>query len=383
MSEVALNKYCECKAPGFCPRHGIEKTPRKFELCKGLNCRPADWQKYWDAWEAGKQPGQTAAVEKPKIAAEIAAELGAAAVEKRGPLAAGSLGAGDWISRQITRFTGIMPCGGCKGRAATLNEFFRAFFPPDLPPVETVDLGQPVRHFMCHLWPVKGYGAWQWNCDRILAAADLFNGRRIVSIVTSPETDPPEAVMEKLCGFTDEFIIKRNNPHLREVMTWLPMLERLEKYQGETDVTYTCHGKCVRHRLTRDSAAAGGSTIFKWTEAMYDATLAWAAVRPLLEKHATVGAFRRYTAPEHMGWGPWHWTGSFFWFRNRDAFRRNWRFVPQRFYGTEAWPGRLFRPDEAGVLIADNVGDFYLTDAWRPVDPLLQAFREKFTKGSP
>ena len=43
----------------------------------------------------------------------------------------------------------------------------------------------------------------------------------------------------------------------------------------------------------------------------------------------------------------------------RDAYRRNWRYVPQFFYGTESWIGNIFSPDESANVIGDNVGDLY------------------------
>lgn len=243
------------------------------------------------------------------------------------------------------------------------------------PPIETVSLENPRRHLICHLWPVAGHGAWQWNCDRLLENAELFNGRRIVAIATSRETDSASTVMEYLRDFTDQFIVVPNSPKLREVATWISMLERLREYQTEQDVTFACHGKCVRHKIGSDDA---GSTIFRWTAAMYELCLSWPAVRPLLETHATAGAFRRWGIPQRLGWGDWHYSGTFFWFRNRDVFARNWRDVPQRFYGTEAWPGRLFRRHEAGLICCDNVADLYDLNYWvHKIEPQIAAWRSE------
>lgn len=231
-----------------------------------------------------------------------------------------------------------------------------------MPPLDVVSLEHAVRHLTFHLWPVAGYGAWQWNCDWLLRHAELFNGRRIIAIAESAETDRADAVKEYLKGFDAEFIVVPNNTKLREVATWLPMLELLKPYQGISDVTFSCHGKCVRHKLTHESST--GSTIFEWTRLMYETCLDWDAVRPLLERHGTVGSLRRTsgTMQGNGGFGPWHYSGTFYWWRNRDAFRRSWRAVPQQFFGTEAWPGWMFRASEAGVVFGDNVGDLYTRD---------------------
>lgn len=287
-----------------------------------------------------------------------------------------SRGLGDKVARTIQRVTGgkVKPCGGCKQRQAKLNHWF----PADLPPVAPVALDNPTRHLMFHVWPVRGYGAWEWNCEQLLNHAHLFNGRRIVAIVTSSEAESPDAVCEKLDGFTDEFIVKANRPKLREVVTWLPMLERLEQYQGEQDVTFTCHSKCVRHKIGIDQS---GTTLFKWTRAMWETCGDWRAVKPLLEQHGCVGSFRKFDTPRKGAWGPWHFSGTFYWFRNRDAFARNWRYVPQSFFGTEAWPGWMFRVEESGCIACDNVGDLYKLNYWeREIEPQLQSWREEHNR---
>ena len=234
---------------------------------------------------------------------------------------------------------------------------------PTGPEIEIVDLSECTRHVTFHVYPVKGFGAWQWNCDHLLRNADLFNGRRIVSIVTDDTTDSAEEVQRYLGGFTDEFIVMPNNPRLREVATWLPMLFKLTDFNSESDVTFACHAKGVRHKINADNS---GSTLFRWTEAMWSTCSNWDIVRPLLEKHATAGSFRRFNTITR-GFGQWHYSGTFYWWRNRDAFRRNWRYLPQGFFGTEAWPGLLFSKEESAVVFGDDVQDLYKLDYWNNV----------------
>lgn len=243
-----------------------------------------------------------------------------------------------------------------------------------LPTIAPVQLDAPRRHLICHIWPVAGYGAWEWHCDQLLRRAELFNGRRIVAVVTSPDADPPQRVRNYLRDFTDEFIVLPNHARLREVATWLPLLERLESQRTEQDVTFTCHAKGVRHKVNVNSP---GSTLFRWSAAMYDTCLYWPDAGRLLERHGAAGSFRRFP-PRRWGggWGPWHYTGTFYWFRNRDVFQRNWRHVLQKFFGTEAWPGYMFRPEEAGVIFCDEAQDLYKRDYFDGViQPALEQWK--------
>lgn len=43
---------CECTEPGYCQRHDITKSKILFGLCQNK-------QKYFDAWEQGRGPGQS------------------------------------------------------------------------------------------------------------------------------------------------------------------------------------------------------------------------------------------------------------------------------------------------------------------------------------
>ena len=49
---------CECPEPGWCPRHGVEKSPHLHHLCQHS-------EKYWRAWEAGRGPRQAQPQRKP------------------------------------------------------------------------------------------------------------------------------------------------------------------------------------------------------------------------------------------------------------------------------------------------------------------------------
>jgi hypothetical protein len=354
------NQNCECTGPGQCPRHGIVKGRRKFELCAGINCSVRDCERYWNAWERGKGSGQVAAVAQPL-------PVGITLPERK-------RGLGDWVASGIkaATFGMVKPCGGCGSRQALLNKWFPASRPPVLP----VDLSNSRRHLMFHLWPVAGNGIWQWHCDQLLANADLWNGRRVVAIFTSPDADAVEAVKDKLGNFTDRFIIMPNNPKLREVATWLPMLRQLREFDADQDVTFTAQGKCVR--LKPGALDDPNAVTLKWTRAMYETCLAWGRVKPLLERQATAGSFRRNTTPSRGSWGPWHYSGTFYWFRNRDVFARNWEYVPQQFFGTEAWPGHLFHPDEAGVIACDDAPDLYSLQTWNQyIEPQLAAWRNE------
>lgn len=288
-----------------------------------------------------------------------------------------SRGMGDVIAK-ITNAVGIRPCGGCKKRQEAINRalpFRNAELNSQNWPALTavpIDQSQLVSNVLYHVMPWAGRGIWQWNLDQLLRRIVLFNGRRVMAISTGPNCDPPEAVMQHTKGHGFEFIVRENVPKLREVVTFLPLLEIVQSL-NPNEVTFYAHAKGVTHAGFWDD----GNPIKPWTEAMYETCLDnWDAVKDALESHAICGSFKRYGKFTTPGNNRWHFSGTFYWFRNKDVFSRNWRRVDQKFFGTESWPGLMFKQNEAACLFHDNCSDLYKIEYQRSsVYPELEKWR--------
>lgn len=363
--------------------HGFEACDACYELARRMNewgpdgCRDnielivadilpraLEWESSKVGWWAQLLPTAVTSAALRKIVSD--------AIDTAKPL--------EWIDVPQTQpVADIIPVKPRPSRLKNVNNYANEVIEklpsPTGPPIETIDTSDLVRHLTFHIYPVAKFGAWQWNCDRLLAASHLFNGRRIVAIAVDGTTDSDFEVRRYLADFTDEFIVVQNNTILREVATWLPMLERLREHDSERDVTFSCHAKGVRHKLVPDESE--GSTVFRWTQAQWELGTHWPSIEPLLQGHATAGAFRRYVSHSpKLGFGQWHYSGTFYWWRNRDVFRRSWRNVPKSFIGTEAWPGLLFAPHEAGVTLGDDVHDLYQMHYWQnAIEPQLAKWR--------
>jgi len=348
-----MNQWCKCPAAGFCPRHQFEKDEALFQLCKGNGNASDCGYKYWVAMETGQ-------IRNPKTGLKIAPQ--ANPILTREGFCNKSIGLGSTVSRVVTKLTGIKPCSGCNGRAAILNHWF----PGAISPVEPIEFSEVRRNLMMHVWPVKEFGVWQWNCDQILKRAELFNGRRLISIATgggkdvrSQAVDSPDAVKEYLRDFTDDFVVVNNDKRLQEVATFTNMLEQLESIDPN-EVTFYCHAKGVRHKFQADSNHA----VLRWSEAMYHTCLDyWPMVEEQLRTKAMTGSFKLHHGQKKLG-NRWFYSGTFYWFRHQDVFRRNWRYIDKKFIGVELWPGKMFSAEETGCLFQDGVGDLYSSNYW-------------------
>jgi len=179
----------------------------------------------------------------------------------------------------------------------------------------------PRRHLMYHLWPVKGE-TWRWNVELLLQRIDLFNGRRLVAIVTDDRTEDLDAVQAAFAGHGVEFIV-RPNAQGGESVTFPLMLAELAR-EHRDDVAFYAHAKGVKYEPSWPPA------VKRWAEVQMAVTLDhWPSVRAQLERHAMTGLLRRpgrFTNHQHVG--DWHYSGTCFWFRHDAVFERAWQDVP-------------------------------------------------------
>lgn len=224
-----------------------------------------------------------------------------------------------------------------------------------------------IRHLTYHVWPTKKHDGWKWNLQQLAKQIDLFNGKRILGVVTGSDTDSAATVIDYAAsmGISFTHVVERaNNSNLREVVTWLPMLELLHpEHAGKNEVVFSAHAKGVRHI----DPFAEGSTLLPWTETMYRYCLEWNRVEPQINQKMATGCFRRFNNFKTPGNYQWHYSGTFFWWRLAEIGKRNWRTVDQKFFGTESWIGHQAHESETGCLLLDDCGDLYRSEYWRDV----------------
>jgi hypothetical protein len=206
----------------------------------------------------------------------------------------------------------------------------------------------PRRNLMYHVWPVYG-SMWRWNIEQLKKRLDLFNGRRLITIVHDNRSERPAVVERALEGWGCEFIIARNQPS-GEAATFPAMLRRIAS-RDTNDVTFYAHAKGVKYEPDVPP------NIRRWAEMSYRAALDdWQAVGAQLERFAVTGPFRRFGRfSAHRNLCDWHYHGTFFWMRHAHVFTKDCFRVPPFYCGVEAWPGLHFTRDEGGCLLLDDL----------------------------
>ncbi|WP_434625692.1 CgeB family protein [Azospirillum sp. B2RO_4] len=217
----------------------------------------------------------------------------------------------------------------------------------------------PTRNLIYHIWPVRN-SVWRWNLQQLLERIELFNGRRIIGIVSDDHSDEPEAVQAMLEGHGCEFIQRPNRP-TGEVETFPAMLDAVRS-DSRNEVTFYGHAKGVKYR------EAVSPAVRRWTEALYRTVLDdWGGVRTALNRHVFAGSFRRVgRVGPHRYLGSWHYSGTFFWMRNSFVSNLSRLRVTKFYSGVETWPGQHFPLHLAACLFLDRLSQV-------PYDPMFWA----------
>ncbi len=260
---------------------------------------------------------------------------------------------GRCTGRQIV--TGLACCTGCP-------EWTSPLAIPDPP---------SVRHLLYHVCPFPGNGVWQRNVDAMLPRLGLFNGRRVVAIATGAGLDPASTVRERFGDGVAEFVEIPNDPKLREVATFAALLSRIQS-DDPREVTLYAHAKGV----TRPDS----SPCHRWAEVLAEVCLDyWPHVARALKSFPVVGPFKKVGKGWAESTSAWHYSGSWYWFRNRDLFGRDWRRIDKFWSGIEAYPSLHFRADEAGCLFHEGPVsqlNLYSQAYWHDVvEPAYAAWR--------
>lgn len=227
------------------------------------------------------------------------------------------------------------------------------------------------RNLIYHITPFASNDIWLRNVRQLLKRIDLFNGRKVIAVAIGEGLVPVEQVRQAFGNVTVEIITRPNSAQLRENATFLPLLESVADPDPHT-ATFYAHAKGVGKDVCCLGPPRGS---LYWRNAMYHELLDdWSRINELLIDSAIVGTHRRQhnenhqIYPDGQSTSPWHFAGTFFWFRNQDVFSTDrWREVWQPTgWGTEAWPGRMFDFEQSACVAYDGLEDLYNPDVYFP-----------------
>lgn len=430
------NPLCECAMSGYCHRHSMKKTRRQHELCSGrggktglkyflaweeglaganqpenpstkkdvlagfsspdeyvstigtvleeiiqsrgakIQCGSCRWEvrrlNMMSKEEASEQReslaekiSESARTKSPKLYQRIVANIDHH-ISSNTPIPSlvGSIVLG-WIDESIE--AGIEIEQPKKRRRSSKGHVAKVVNSPTIPIEPLPFTGPPKITLMFHVYP-RGE-AWKRHLDKLAPILPLCD-RLMLGVATDESTYSLE---ETVAEFGDRWEVfhanNRSGGHgkggLREVATYKQMLPLLSR--GQNDITLCLHGKGSQSHTEND-------VINWWIDAMYE-TVAYnldGVVREMENGAAIVGSFRRhgrFLGTRHQ----WHYSGTYYAFRNAITFSNGVPSYREIWWGTESWPGDHFPIRASSCLFGDHAGNLYKIEDQKRGE--LQQFR--------
>ena len=224
-------------------------------------------------------------------------------------------------------------------------------------PSSPIPLDNPRLTLMFHVYP---HGeSWRYHLEKLRPHLHRFD-RLMLGIAHDPTTSSTGETVAAFTHLDDRWEIylavneqtRRGKQGLREVATYLKMLPDL--HTTPDDVTFCLHAKGIQPHVSNNDA------IRWWIDAMYSTVYSNidGVIAAMRNGASIVGSFRKH-CPMFKSRYKWHFSGTYYAFRNCVAFSRG---VPQYrriWFGTESWPGDYFPIEASHCIFGDHTQDLY------------------------
>lgn len=351
---------CDCTSVSECRFRIVRATGGAlFEICRGDRLNSEEQQKYRDSWAEYDRKGTVL-----RAGSATPVNVPCSGCKEKTPSQA-KITQNSGTARKGIRHPKVIPPGPCSYKPVRPLPF----------------TGPVVRHLLYHIYPFDDV-VWKWNLDELARRLDLFNGRRIVSIVTDHQSDSADDVRRYL-GDSFEYIESKNSTSAGEHVSFVKLLSRLESTDVNECVFYA-HAKGVTRRKKVRPPYGMWPAIQQWASAAYETCLDyWPLVREQLQQYAMSGSFQwRENVLHRPHYHGHHYSGTFWWFRSAHVYSRCWDRVEQGFYAAESWPGYQFKQDDVGNLFTMQSGaNLYRAEYWDKVlSPALADWRRRHSE---
>lgn len=210
-------------------------------------------------------------------------------------------------------------------------------------------------HLMYHLWPLKQTDRWQWSLRQLKKRWRIFDGQRLLSVATGPDTVGFREVVaycESIGLDWTRLNNETNNPKRGETVSWPWFLATLKPSQlPQDDLVCYAHGKSAKY-------SAESSTVI-WADVLYQATFDYMpTVLELFRRGVPyAGSFKvNESMIEGVRHQFWYYSGTFFWFKPSLFSNTAWKKVRPKYHGVEFWPNECFPFERCGDIFTPDIG---------------------------
>jgi phosphopantetheinyl transferase (holo-ACP synthase) len=208
-----------------------------------------------------------------------------------------------------------------------------------------------IRNLLFHACP-KDNEMLYFNIRYLSKYFHLFNGKKVFNVAYGKDMmslDDFKSILEKHNINTEQIIFttSKNTNSLRERPAFFKNLLPKVKSLNENEITFFCHTKGVSYKSFQVPKT--------WARLMYEYNLNDInKIERILNKYPCCGPCCGILKKGPSSWCgyhvPWHFSGTFFWFRNKSLFSKDWQHTRPGKHGVETYLSTHFSTKEAKCL---------------------------------
>jgi hypothetical protein len=214
-----------------------------------------------------------------------------------------------------------------------------------------------IRNLFYQICPIAHNDEWKTNVDQLRRYFDVFNGTLVFIIKTGylmVDSDDVVAYLDAPEG--SQILFEENDVKLIEAKGFFKGLKLLES-QNKDEITFYAHTKGI----TPDYLEEDRQNIRYWNAFMYDFNLGYIEqVEAALQRYSSCGCFKLVRNYDNIE-APWHYSGSFYWFRHDKIFIRPdlQGSIQLERYLSETFLGYFIEEPDAFCIAGENCKNLY------------------------
>lgn len=175
-----------------------------------------------------------------------------------------------------------------------------------------------------------------FNLSNLKRYLPKFNGKKIINVNYIDKPSAENFIEKYFKDFKDIIIYYTNNNETNGWYELTPFMYKLlpSVYSlDENEYTFYGHTKGVTryHHHTE-------FVCLLWAHTMYTKNLDnFEYISNILKQYDCCGTFKLNRPFTALSFVPWHYSGAFFWFKNKSIFSKNWKKFHQSIYGLEGY----------------------------------------------
>jgi len=223
-----------------------------------------------------------------------------------------------------------------------------------------------IHNLIYHIYAEKTNPILTFNIENLKKYIHKFNGKKVININYEEENSADFIIDSiKKNNSNVEFFLTKNKETggLYELYPFVTKLLPSIASNNENEFTFYAHAKGV----TRYNSEKEFISLL-WANLMYTKNLDdFGYINNILEKYPCAGCLKINKPYTALSFVNWHYSGAFFWFRNKDLFSREWKKCYNSIYGLEGYLATHFSSKEAFSIdpeLPDNHEDIYKKENW-------------------